>query len=90
MRGPVTPVCIVGRPCSKPAVGVTLVFRGTGGEVRKVRTGMRGTYRIVLSPDTYVVNAFSKGPVRLLRPSNVSVDAGAFRRVNFYIDTGIR
>ncbi|MEN3342790.1 MAG: hypothetical protein V7644_2194, partial [Actinomycetota bacterium] len=37
-RGPTQPVCQVGVPCSKPAVGAVLVFSRNGTVAARVRT----------------------------------------------------
>src|SRR5437868_3811256 len=53
-RGPITPVCRVGVPCSAPAKNELLVFR-RGAFSRSTRTGATGRYRILLPPGRYVV-----------------------------------
>ena len=88
-RGPITPVCQVGRPCSAPAKGVVLVFRRSGGE-RRARTDSAGRYRIALTPGLWSVSLTRTGIGYRLTPVRVRVDAGRFRVVNLSIDTGIR
>jgi hypothetical protein len=85
-RGPITPVCKVGRPCDAPAAGVVLSF-SRAGIVRRVTTDARGHYRIALAAGTYAV-AISRGG--RLDPTRVTVRAGGFRHVDFDVDTGIR
>jgi hypothetical protein len=54
-----------------------------------VRTATDGGYRVLLAPGTYrisVVRPFV-GPVK---PAEVTVHAGQLRRLNVYLDSGIR
>ena len=89
IRGPVTPVCVAGQPCSKPAPGVTLTFTRSG-VARTVVTNSLGRYRLALAPGRYSVRtARSPGIGRGLEPSVVVVPA-AWTRQPFSIDTGIR
>ena len=83
-RGPITPVCLQGQPCSAPARGVTLTFSKGGAVVARVKTSDSGTYRVNLPAGRYFVEG-----VQPLRPQQVSVGQG-FRRVDFAIDTKIR
>lgn len=84
-RGPVTPVCRIDVPCTKPAVNVRLTFTRAGVTVA-VRTDGTGAYRIRLAPGTYVVHSSSGMSIA---PAKVWVRAALPRR-NFAIDTGIR
>src|SRR5262245_1820980 len=90
-RGPVTPVCRVGVPCSAPAVGAVLVFSRRGRPVARIRAGAGGRYSVQLEPGYYTV---AISPVRRvgfgLRPSRVHVAAGVDAHVDFSVDTGIR
>jgi hypothetical protein len=90
MRGPTQPVCQVGKPCSAPAVGAELVFtRGTTAV--SVRTGTGGRYSLRLAPGVYTVRVSPMPKIGAgIRPREVSVTRGVFRRVDFEIDTGIR
>jgi hypothetical protein len=86
-RGPTTPVCRIGVPCSEPAAGVRLTF--VRGDVRKTATtDADGRYRIALPTGTYAVriaNAkFGYSPQRAYVPT------GRWAIRNFQIDTGIR
>lgn len=84
-RGPISPVCMAGQPCSAPAAGAVLAFvRGT--HVARATVHADGTYRVRLSPGTYEVRA----SYRRVEPSAVLVRSGAPRRADFSIDTGIR
>jgi hypothetical protein len=84
-RGPITPVCIAGKPCSAPARHVVLSFTNEVGTVTTTRTSADGTYRVRLYPATYRVST-SSGRIS---PSLVHV-VRRLVHVNFRIDTGIR
>jgi hypothetical protein len=90
-RGPTTPVCEVGTPCSKPAPGVVLVFARAGVVVARIRTGAGGRYRLSLRPGTYAVRVAPQPRIGSgMRPSTVVVRRVPTQRVDFAIDTGIR
>ncbi|MGB2952257.1 MAG: hypothetical protein WBB74_02555 [Gaiellaceae bacterium] len=84
-RGPISPVCVAGKPCDGPAVGVKLTFVRSGVVVASVRTGEHGRYRIRLAPGRYSV----RGP-HTIEPGAVKVPSTRFRHVDFSYDTGIR
>ena len=84
-RGPITPTCVQGQPCSGPARGVTLSFSRGGSVVATVKTHDDGTYRVSLPAGRYFVSG-----AQPVRPQQVGVRGGAFRRVDFSIDTKIR
>ena len=84
-RGPITPVCVRGQSCSKPAAGVTLRFSKGSAVVAQARTEGDGFYRLSLPAGRYSV-AGPKG----LQPTRISLRSGGSRRVDFMIDTGIR
>jgi hypothetical protein len=89
-RGPITPVCQVGKPCSEPA-SATLIFERGGRERARTRSDAQGRYRVTLAPGTYSVRMPGKiGIGRGLEPRTVKVPRGRYARVNFSIDTGIR
>jgi hypothetical protein len=89
MRGPTQPVCQVGKPCSAPAVGVTLVFSRAGHTAVRVKTVQGGRYSVRLAPGTYSVSTAPRMTIGTgIRPSTVRVRVTA--TVNFFIDTGIR
>ena len=91
MRGPIAPVCVVGQPCSEPAKDVTLVFSRNGRVVRRATTSELGRYRVALPPGLYAVRLQVKQRIgRGLQPEHARVMASRFRRVDFFIDTGIR
>jgi hypothetical protein len=90
-RGPITPVCIVGKPCTEPAKNVTLVFSRRDRVAGRTVTDEHGRYRLRLPAGTYVVA--QPGPATLgrrLAPNHVRVAAARTTRVNLFIDTGIR
>jgi hypothetical protein len=92
-RGPIQPVCQVGKPCTAPAVGAVLVFShsGTGTLAARVRAGTGGRYAVHLAPGFYAVRVSPSLKVGSgLRPREVRVRAGVFGRLDFAIDTGIR
>jgi hypothetical protein len=93
-KGPITPVCRVGRPCSAPAQ-VTLSFSRavSAGHYRFywLRTSATGRYRVTLPPGYYTVRIKERiGATRNIRPTRVHVRAGHVDTINFHIDTGIR
>jgi hypothetical protein len=91
MRGPTRPVCRVDQPCSAPAAHVRLVFARHGRVAARVRTDAAGGYSVRLQPGTYVVSLAAQPPIgRGLEPARVNVVDGSARRVDFFIDTGIR
>jgi hypothetical protein len=89
-RGPITPVCVAGIPCSAPAAAVTLVFSRRARVSASARTAVDGTFRVALAPGYYAVRVAKSAPGRPLQPATVSVEAGRFKRVAFFLDTGIR
>jgi hypothetical protein len=89
-RGPTTPVCQVGKPCTQPAVGATLAFARAGRIVLRVRTGSGGRYTARLAPGLYAVRVVPKQDLGGLKPTQVRVRRGIDARVDFQIDTGIR
>jgi len=90
IKGPTTPVCREGIPCSAPAAGVVLVFARNGVEVARSKTLPNGSFRVVLAPGTYVVRTLRKFPIGGMHLRAVRVLKGRFTVANFEIDTGIR
>ena len=92
MRGPTKPVCIVGQPCSEPAVGATLLFSSFGAHVvARALVGAGGRYAVRIAPGYYVVTTPAAHPIGSgVRPRNVHVARGVYGRLDFAIDTGIR
>jgi hypothetical protein len=90
-RGPITPVCMIGEPCTEPAKNVTLVFSRRDRVAGRTTTDEHGRYRLRLPAGTYVVA--QPGPATLgrrLAPNRVRVTAARTTKVDFFIDTGIR
>ena len=85
MRGPITPVCVEGVPCSAPAAGAVLVFT-QGAVVARVTVASDGSYRLRLPAGTYAVRSGKKP----LEPTVARVYTGRMARLDFSIDTGIR
>jgi hypothetical protein len=91
MRGPTAPVCRVGMPCSEPAVGIELVFSRRGRAVGFARTAGGGRYSVRLPAGTYDVAQRPAAKIGTgIRPQQVRVVGGSSRRVDLFIDTGIR
>jgi hypothetical protein len=96
LRGVVTtpsPVCLQDTPCSNPSPGVTLTFSQGGTIVKRVKSGDAGRYLIRLGAGVYSVTSTSTSTsVRggRVRPGSVRVLKGMVRRVDFFVDTGIR
>ena len=89
MKGPTTPVCRAGEPCSGPAQ-VTLIVR-RAGRVYRARSSAAGLYRIALPAGYYTVTTAERiGIVRNIRPARVHVRPGHLDAIDFLIDTGIR
>jgi hypothetical protein len=86
-RGPTQPVCMVDRPCSKPAASVMLTFT-RGGVAHRVVSSQTGSYRIALHAGTYRLTI--AGAKFGYMPHTVVVPAGRFAVRNISIDTGIR
>ena len=88
-RGPTTPVCQVGKPCSEPAAGAVLVFSRGGRAGVRVRTGVDGRYSVRLPAGIYAVRLKPAQRIGGLSPSRVRVRV-TMNRLDFRIDTGIR
>jgi hypothetical protein len=89
-RGPITPVCRVGVPCTAPARGVKLVFSRSGKVVARATTNNKGWYQIALAPGAYSVHTDRRGFEHTPKPTRATVPKNGFRRVDFQLDTGIR
>jgi len=90
IKGPTSPVCREGVPCSGPAGGVTVVAMRSGTRVATTTTTEVGTYRFVLRPGTYVVRMLRSSIGASFAARTVRVTKGRFTTANFEIDTGIR
>ena len=90
IRGPLSPVCREGTPCTGPAGGVVLIVLRGGQRIAKTTTTAAGTYRFVLPPGTYVVRTLRTSMAGSLQPHTVRVRQARFTIANFEIDTGLR
>ena len=88
-KGPIMPVCQEGVPCDGPAAGLTLIFSRDGAAAARTTTRQDGSYRLALQPGRYTVRAMPRGLVPP-EPGIVTVAADRFRRIDFFVDTGIR
>jgi hypothetical protein len=88
-RGPVTPVCVAERPCSRPVAGATVVV-ARAGLTRRAVTDRLGRYRIGVEAGRYTVRVLIGGGFQRARPTSVVVPAAQYVRVSFSVDTGIR
>ena len=90
LRGPTTPVCRAGVPCTAPAAHTVLVFQRNGRVVRTT-TDAYGRYRIALPPGDWAISLATPLQIgRGIEPRHARVRGGAFRSVDLAIDTGIR
>ncbi len=90
LAAPAAPVCMPRVPCMRPAAGVVLAFTRAGIVRARATTDTHGSYRVSLAPGAYRVRVTRPAGVRRLTPATVSAVAGEVKRVNFYLDTGIR
>jgi hypothetical protein len=91
MRGPTTPVCRAGVPCSAPAAGAELLFLRHHHVAARVRVRKNGTYAVRLAPGVYTVVVRPWPRIGTgIHPHRIRVLAGPPRELNFWIDTGIR
>lgn len=88
-KGPITPVCREGVPCDGPAAGLTLVFSRNGAVVARTTTRQDGSYRLALEPGRYSVRTVPRGLIPP-EPAVATVAADRSRRIDFFVDTGIR
>jgi hypothetical protein len=85
-RGPVQPVCVLSKPCYRPARVVLRFWRGAR-LMLQARTRITGVYRVSLEPGVYAVSLLGGGR---LKPALVRVPPGGYGHVDFVVDTGIR
>jgi hypothetical protein len=91
MRGPIQPVCQVGKPCSEPAVGTVLVFSRNGRVAARARAAAGGRYAVRLPGGYYTVSLPTAPKIGSgLRPRQVHIRGGLDARLDFNLDTGIR
>jgi hypothetical protein len=89
-RGPTTPVCRVGVPCTEPARGVKLFFSRSGKVAATATTNKKGWYRVTLRPGRYTVRTNKRGPEATPQPRAATVATSTVKRRDFLLDTGIR
>jgi hypothetical protein len=91
LRGPTSPVCRKGTPCTEPAGGARLAFVPRNGDGTIVVVTKDGSYSVSLAPGIYAVAVSPRPPIGGgVRPAAVRVIAGRTGTVDFLIDTGIR
>ena len=86
LRGPTTPVCLAGSPCSAPAPDITVQALKQGTIVAQTATDSNGRFTIPLAVGDYTIKALGRGT----EPRAVNVSASKLVEVGFLIDTGIR
>jgi hypothetical protein len=86
-RGPITPVCQDGVPCSAPYANATLVF-SRPSVTRRVTTDAKGKYRISLAPGRWSLRV--KDAHFGWKATAVWVPRGRYAKLNVSVDTGIR
>jgi hypothetical protein len=88
---PGTPTCKAGTTCTRPAVGIVLVFSRYGKDVVVAKTDKDGNYRVKLSPGRYELSVRGKHAVgQTLKPLTATVPSGRLARVDLRYDVGIR
>jgi hypothetical protein len=91
VRGPISPVCVVGVPCEGPAVGVRIVVSRNGVVVARRVTDRDGRVHVVCAPGRYRVKAsYAGGVTRQVRSRWVRIYDNRTVRARFSFDTGIR
>ncbi len=90
-RGPTTPVCQVGKPCSEPMAGAVLVFTRNGHVAARVRSDARGHYSVPLRLGTYSVSMAVRPKIGSgVKPQTIRLSRAVPTRIDFFVDTGIR
>jgi len=90
-RGPITPVCQVGKPCNGPYPGALLVFTRDGVVAARARSDANGRYSVRLRLGTYTVSMGVKPKIGSgIQPRTITLRRVAPTRIDFYVDTGIR
>jgi hypothetical protein len=91
MRGPTTPVCQVGKPCSAPMAGAVLVFRRNGVVAARARSDANGHYSVSLQVGTYTVSMAVRPKIGSgIKPQTIMLRRAVRTRIDFFVDTGIR
>ena len=90
-RGPTTPVCQLGKPCSEPMAGALLVFSRNGRVMARTRSDANGRYSVRLRVGTYAVSMGVKPKIGSgIQPRTITLRRPAPTRIDFFVDTGIR
>jgi hypothetical protein len=90
-RGPTTPVCQVGKPCSAPMANAVLVFRRNGIVAARARSDANGRYSVRLRLGAYAVSLAVRPRLGSgLKPQTITLRRVAPTRIDFFVDTGIR
>ena len=93
-RGPTSPVCRQGTPCTEPASDTRIVFVRNNTMVAQPIVEEDGRYTVLLPAGTYFVSYErrdrAQAPGRGMTPRTVRVVYARTRKVDFQIDTGIR
>jgi hypothetical protein len=90
-RGPTTPVCHVGKPCSEPMAGALLVFTRNGRVAGRARSDAKGHYSVRLWVGTYTVSMDVRPKLGSgIKPQTITLRRAVPTRIDFFVDTGIR
>jgi hypothetical protein len=91
LRGPVTPVCQVDKPCDGPFSADFIVERN-GKQVGQFRSDSAGLFTVWLSPGVYRIIPGSDAPLIIPTSQAKQVEVGAIGLTNVRLefDTGIR
>jgi hypothetical protein len=90
-RGPTTPVCQVGKPCSEPMARALLIFTRNGRVAARARSDPQGHYSVRLRLGTYAVTLGVRPKLGSgIQPRTITLRRAVPTRVDFAVDTGIR
>ena len=90
-RGPTTPVCQVGTPCTAPMADAVLVFTRNGRVIARARSDAHGRYSVQLRVGTYSVSMAVRPKIGSgVKPQMIRLSRAVPTRINFFVDTGIR
>ena len=89
-RGPVTPVCRVGVPCSAPFSAAFSVSQGQQ-VVARFQSDSAGHYQVLLAPGSYTITPDSGAPVfPRSQAKAATVGSSELTHLDLQFDTGIR
>jgi hypothetical protein len=83
------PVCLQDDPCEGGTGGIRITFTRID-KVKTITSGAKGVYKVALKPGIWNVTSPDTMSPNRVTPAHVRVVSGSFRRVTFYVDTGIR